>query len=1315
MKRKFFRMVLCGALIFASTSAFVSCKDYDDDIDNLQGQITTNATTLQQSVTEKTGNVEKEIAALQSQQSNLQTAYAAADEALKATIATATNDAAGYADQQAAAAQKAAIEAAQSSINAAVASLQASLKDANAAIEKANSTAAQLAKDNESNISKNANSISGLLDADKILTTAVATAQARADKAYDLANQALTLAQTNQALITANQNATTENSSDIKNLLAKYTELSSSLKDVPSALNTISTTLASVNEKMNQMGTSITALQNQAAANTAAISANYAELQSLKASNEAALKSLNEKDTELKASIEANQKQITDVSEKLSEQLKSQIESNDTKAKAYADAALVAAKDYADKQIEAAKNSSAGDLGNAKEYAKSLYDVLDVKLTDVKSAYADADKLLQGQIDVIKDSLTKISARLDSKYASIQSDVTAKYNDLLSQMTTFSSQYKAASDKADASATAAQEALTKAQTAQAAAETAKADAETAKTAAETAKSEAQAAKEAAAAAGSSSSQAQAAAEAAQAKAESAASAAATAEQKASAAAAQAATVKSTADDAWDTAHANKLTFETFKNGEYTTFVNSINELNLSTVKADAEAAKAAIGNLNLAEMNTLTIANKTAIEKMNNRLDTINNRLSAIESSLANLITGIEVQQVGETSGMSINYGYAEVTATGVMEGTKEMIYFPAKNATGAEPLNKTDNKYRFDVDAGKIYLTINPNTINFSGQKLYLYNSQDGLSDFQLGKVEEDSTKTLQRANTYKNNGFYHVSVVKGSETANTYKDDNKYALCATYKTTAYSAKDKKNVETTHRVYSKYEIVLDAKVLPSATAADMSLKANNEGLTFAPKTIIALDPTLTMVSDKKVYAKYLTCTAAIDRNGAASPEAMKDMNKTLGFNKVLKVGDDNFENINVSTTYSGYTFTFKYSVWNYNGSIFSNDYNVILTNPLFTETNKDIISVVPTTSAISESAKQATNFANLSCMTDKNTIWVANTKTANFTEVPAGISKITFYDVNGANPQSVAVSSGTATLALTNQAKIKNLAVTYDPSQFKIGETKPFKVTFKDAKNLVVSSAEIEFVMNAPTDDDGRVKRISSAFNGDLTIAWAKENAGKAEYNMSGSFNDVSSLIDASGSYVCFRSTTTDGPTVSNPNPGETVLTVAHTSVQNETVYNMKAGVQYYGLTNLWTATDAFQVKFLSPIKYDPWTAKTLEVGYPGKVTVNDAIVVGSDDPSTHATDAINYFSARDSRVAKIEISFKDPTNADGNNGLFVAPDGLKNGGKVEVPTTGLELQTGKLVSLVGDTPVKFVLTITDVFGCTTTKNITIMVLRNK
>ena len=56
--------MLFGALLAVPATMFVSCKDYDDDITEVRGEITTSATDLSSLVEEKMKNVKTEISAL---------------------------------------------------------------------------------------------------------------------------------------------------------------------------------------------------------------------------------------------------------------------------------------------------------------------------------------------------------------------------------------------------------------------------------------------------------------------------------------------------------------------------------------------------------------------------------------------------------------------------------------------------------------------------------------------------------------------------------------------------------------------------------------------------------------------------------------------------------------------------------------------------------------------------------------------------------------------------------------------------------------------------------------------------------------------------------------------------------------------------------------------------------------------------------------------------------------------------------------------------------------------------------------------------
>ena len=109
MNKKFLSAILFGALMVGSTGTFTSCKDYDDDISNLQEQIDGQKGDL----STKLSAVESSISSLQSAQSGLQ-----------AAIDAAKNDA----EKAALAAQNKAIETAKAELETVKTELQAAIK-----------------------------------------------------------------------------------------------------------------------------------------------------------------------------------------------------------------------------------------------------------------------------------------------------------------------------------------------------------------------------------------------------------------------------------------------------------------------------------------------------------------------------------------------------------------------------------------------------------------------------------------------------------------------------------------------------------------------------------------------------------------------------------------------------------------------------------------------------------------------------------------------------------------------------------------------------------------------------------------------------------------------------------------------------------------------------------------------------------------------------------------------------------------------------------------------------------------------------------
>lgn len=166
MKRKYFSALLMGALTIASVSTFTSCKDYDDDIDNLQSQI------------DKAG-LQSDIDALKTQLQDAASTASAAKTTAESALAKA-NDAAVKADVEKAiqkvevTANKAATDVATAISNAANAQTTAD------GAQKAADAAAKAAKDAQKQADQ------AVKDAAAAATTANAAAkQADLEKALE--------------------------------------------------------------------------------------------------------------------------------------------------------------------------------------------------------------------------------------------------------------------------------------------------------------------------------------------------------------------------------------------------------------------------------------------------------------------------------------------------------------------------------------------------------------------------------------------------------------------------------------------------------------------------------------------------------------------------------------------------------------------------------------------------------------------------------------------------------------------------------------------------------------------------------------------------------------------------------------------------------------------------------------------------------------------------------------------------------------------------------------------------------------------------
>ena len=142
MKRKYLSALLMGTLTVASMSTFTSCKDYDDDISNLQGQIDKLATAdqLKQKVEELQALISSNQTGISSLETKLAEVKATADS--KATLDQVKDILAGYATNESV------TKEANEIVNAAIKALQEKdIKDLKALIETAQGTADKAVKD----------------------------------------------------------------------------------------------------------------------------------------------------------------------------------------------------------------------------------------------------------------------------------------------------------------------------------------------------------------------------------------------------------------------------------------------------------------------------------------------------------------------------------------------------------------------------------------------------------------------------------------------------------------------------------------------------------------------------------------------------------------------------------------------------------------------------------------------------------------------------------------------------------------------------------------------------------------------------------------------------------------------------------------------------------------------------------------------------------------------------------------------------------------------------------------------------------------
>lgn len=296
MRKKIISALLLGLFTVASTSTFVSCKDYDDDISDLQGQVTSQNSALEALKT-KVATAETAITSLESAQRTLEgkvdanaTAATNAINAAKTELQTAIDAVKGTAANNAAELAKVdgkisnAIEQAKAELQVAI-NLKADLADLQAAQNELTNVSNKLntLSDKYTQFIGEYTSLKAALDAQKaVLESAIATGD---DATFNKAKDEVTALQT---LIQGKLNTLETNlKAEINGVAGKVTTLDATVgelkaahetfatKDQYTTLNNQLTTI--LNEKIPAVEQSVTALEKKVGKNINVISAALAK------------------------------------------------------------------------------------------------------------------------------------------------------------------------------------------------------------------------------------------------------------------------------------------------------------------------------------------------------------------------------------------------------------------------------------------------------------------------------------------------------------------------------------------------------------------------------------------------------------------------------------------------------------------------------------------------------------------------------------------------------------------------------------------------------------------------------------------------------------------------------------------------------------------------------------------------------------------------------------------------------------------------------------------------------------------------------
>ena len=261
-------------------------------------------------------------------------------------------------------------------------------------------------------------------------------------------------------------------------------------------------------------------------------------------------------------------------------------------------------------------------------------------------------------------------------------------------------------------------------------------------------------------------------------------------------------------------------------------------------------------------------ANEQGLETLNTKYDALAGRISAVETQvqsllgmterinqrLNKLITGVLVQATNNPvfGTLSLPLGiqsnilmcYAGESTTKVTfpnnssaaEYNQQICLNSADMAILREGANFAQLQFGpgdamiedYEGNAGKVFVTINPNTVDFTGVTLTLNDSRDNESGIKLSQIKK-SDELLSFGYTRADNGFYEASATLQPEQIADVKVNIEPSLKTAMKETLKNVRDRKFsagslVDLAQAVYKQFDCILPAYAMKAAwTAPDIN------------------------------------------------------------------------------------------------------------------------------------------------------------------------------------------------------------------------------------------------------------------------------------------------------------------------------------------------------------------------------------------------------------------------------------------------------------------------------------------------------------